>query len=183
MNVREMFGFYWIAARLGKATTLSPRSTETGRYQCCRNSRLELAWPLRQAWGERHSDSRPDGQPPSVAPARNRDRHWHWQCGRRTQTSAATDRVPWYVFDRLSRDLRPSLCAPDAIRQCHLESPLDNSKDIISQFICPVQRIPDAVRATCSGSVCDFYCEPALDRCLVDTAHHRLEAILVAGKC
>jgi hypothetical protein len=24
-----------------------------------------------------------------------------------------------YVFDRLSRDLRPSLCAPDGCRQCH----------------------------------------------------------------
>ncbi len=24
-----------------------------------------------------------------------------------------------YVFDRLSRDLRPSLCAPDVIRECH----------------------------------------------------------------
>ena len=24
-----------------------------------------------------------------------------------------------YVFDRLSRDLRPSLCAPDGSRQCH----------------------------------------------------------------
>jgi hypothetical protein len=24
-----------------------------------------------------------------------------------------------YVFDRLSRDLRPSLCALDAIRECH----------------------------------------------------------------
>jgi hypothetical protein len=24
-----------------------------------------------------------------------------------------------YVFDRLSRDLRPSLCALDASRQCH----------------------------------------------------------------
>jgi hypothetical protein len=26
---------------------------------------------------------------------------------------------PVYVFERLSRDLRPSLCAPDGIRQCH----------------------------------------------------------------
>jgi len=24
-----------------------------------------------------------------------------------------------YVFDGLSRDLRPSLCAPDGFRQCH----------------------------------------------------------------
>jgi len=24
-----------------------------------------------------------------------------------------------YVFDRLSRDLRPSLCAPDGCRGCH----------------------------------------------------------------
>ena len=29
-----------------------------------------------------------------------------------------------YVFDRLSRDLRPSLCAPDGSRECHFgESP------------------------------------------------------------
>jgi hypothetical protein len=26
---------------------------------------------------------------------------------------------PVYVWDRLSRDLRPSLCAPDVFRQCH----------------------------------------------------------------
>jgi hypothetical protein len=28
-----------------------------------------------------------------------------------------------YVFDRLSRDLRPSLCTLDVIRQCHFREP------------------------------------------------------------
>ena len=27
-----------------------------------------------------------------------------------------------YVFDRLSRDLRPSLCAPDVIPECHFRN-------------------------------------------------------------
>jgi hypothetical protein len=27
-----------------------------------------------------------------------------------------------YVFDRLSRDLRPSLCAPDVSRVCHFRT-------------------------------------------------------------
>jgi hypothetical protein len=31
-----------------------------------------------------------------------------------------------YVFDRLSRDLWPSLCALDAIRRGHSKSPLDS---------------------------------------------------------
>jgi hypothetical protein len=39
-----------------------------------------------------------------------------------------------YVFDRLSRDLWPSLCALDLIRQCHFRKPLDSSKQIIAQF-------------------------------------------------
>ena len=29
-----------------------------------------------------------------------------------------------YVFDRLSRDLRPSLCALDVRRECHFREPL-----------------------------------------------------------
>jgi hypothetical protein len=41
-----------------------------------------------------------------------------------------------YVFDRLSRDLWPSLCVPNGIRECHLESPLDSSKHIIAQLLC-----------------------------------------------
>ncbi len=46
-----------------------------------------------------------------------------------------------YVFERLSRDLRPSLCALDVIRECHtLDSPLDSRKHIIAQLLCPVQR-------------------------------------------
>jgi hypothetical protein len=46
-----------------------------------------------------------------------------------------------YVFDRLSRDLRPSLCALDGFRQCHFrEPPLDSSKHIIAQLLCPAQR-------------------------------------------
>ena len=44
-----------------------------------------------------------------------------------------------YVFDRLSRDLWPSLCALDVIRECHFRSPLDSSKHIIAQLLCPVQ--------------------------------------------
>jgi hypothetical protein len=66
--------------------------TETGRDQCCRNSRLELAWPLRQARRERHSHSRPDGRPSPVAPERNRDRHRQRQRRRRTQARSATHR-------------------------------------------------------------------------------------------
>ncbi len=49
-----------------------------------------------------------------------------------------------YVFDRLSRDLWPSLCALDVCASATLESPLDSSKHIIAQLLCPVQRIPDA---------------------------------------
>ena len=45
-----------------------------------------------------------------------------------------------YVFDRLSRDLRPSLCAPMESASAHSESPLDSSKHIIAQLLCPVQR-------------------------------------------
>jgi hypothetical protein len=45
-----------------------------------------------------------------------------------------------YVFDRLSRDLRPSLCALDGCRECHFRSPLDSSKHIIAQLLCPAQR-------------------------------------------
>ena len=45
-----------------------------------------------------------------------------------------------YVFDRLSRDLWPSLCALDGIRECHSRSPLDSSKHIIAQLLCPAQR-------------------------------------------
>ena len=47
-----------------------------------------------------------------------------------------------YVFDRLSRDLWPSLCAPDGSRKRH-QSPLD-CKHIIAQILCPVQCIPNA---------------------------------------
>ena len=45
-----------------------------------------------------------------------------------------------YVFDRLSRDLRPSLCALDVCRECHFREPLDNSKYIFAQLVCPAQR-------------------------------------------
>ena len=45
-----------------------------------------------------------------------------------------------YVFDRLSRDLWPSLCAFDACRECHFRKPVDSSKHIIAQLLCPVQR-------------------------------------------
>ena len=45
-----------------------------------------------------------------------------------------------YVFERLSRDLRPSLCALDGIPRATLESPLDSSKHIIGQVLCPAQR-------------------------------------------
>ena len=44
-----------------------------------------------------------------------------------------------YVFDRLSRDLWPSLCAPDVCRQCHV-SPLNSSKYMIVQLLFLVQR-------------------------------------------
>ena len=44
-----------------------------------------------------------------------------------------------YVFDRLSRDLWPSLCALDVIREVTLESPLDSSTHIIAQLLCPMQ--------------------------------------------
>jgi hypothetical protein len=45
-----------------------------------------------------------------------------------------------YVFDRLSRDLRPSLCVLDGFRLCHSEAPLDSSRHIIAQLLCSVQR-------------------------------------------
>ena len=44
-----------------------------------------------------------------------------------------------YVFERLSRDSRPSLCAPDAIRECHIrKSPLDssNTSSLNSPAVC-----------------------------------------------
>jgi hypothetical protein len=44
-----------------------------------------------------------------------------------------------YVFDRLSRDLPPSLCALDAIRQCHLEkvpSIAANTSSLNSSALC-----------------------------------------------
>jgi len=44
-----------------------------------------------------------------------------------------------YVFDRLSRDLWPSLCALDVIRECQFRKSLDSSKHIIAQLICPAQ--------------------------------------------
>src|SRR4051794_35925883 len=37
------------------------REAETGRHQCCRNPKMELAWPLRQARRERHAHSCADG--------------------------------------------------------------------------------------------------------------------------
>ena len=40
-----------------------------------------------------------------------------------------------YVFDRLSRDLWPSLCALDRSRQSHVGKSLDSSKHIITQFV------------------------------------------------
>jgi len=45
-----------------------------------------------------------------------------------------------YVFDRLSRDLRSSLCALDVCRECHFREPLDSCKYIIAQLVCPAQR-------------------------------------------
>ena len=45
-----------------------------------------------------------------------------------------------YVFDRLSRDLWPSLCALDGYRQCHFRKPPRCSKHIIAQLFCLVQR-------------------------------------------
>jgi hypothetical protein len=45
-----------------------------------------------------------------------------------------------YVFDRLSRDLAPRLCALNVIREAHFRSPLDSSKYIITQVLCLVQR-------------------------------------------
>jgi hypothetical protein len=47
-----------------------------------------------------------------------------------------------YVFDRLSRDLWPSLCALDGCRACHFGRPLDSTENIISQLVCPAQRFP-----------------------------------------
>ena len=45
-----------------------------------------------------------------------------------------------YVFDRLSRELRPSLCALDGFPECHFREPLDSRKHIIAQLPCPAQR-------------------------------------------
>jgi hypothetical protein len=45
-----------------------------------------------------------------------------------------------YVFDRLSRDLRPSFCAPDVPACVTLESPLDSNEHIMAQVLCPAQR-------------------------------------------
>jgi hypothetical protein len=45
-----------------------------------------------------------------------------------------------YVFDRLSRDLRSSLCALDVCSECPFREPLDSSKYIIAQLVCPAQR-------------------------------------------
>jgi hypothetical protein len=44
-----------------------------------------------------------------------------------------------YVFDRLSRDLWPSPCALDVIRECHFRKSLDSSTHIIAQPLCPAQ--------------------------------------------
>ena len=43
-----------------------------------------------------------------------------------------------YVFDRLSRDLWPSLCAPDGFRQFHFKSPLDSFVQIIHSWLMEV---------------------------------------------
>jgi hypothetical protein len=45
-----------------------------------------------------------------------------------------------YVFDRLSRDLRPSLGRLMDSASATLESPLDSNNHIIAQVLCPVQR-------------------------------------------
>jgi hypothetical protein len=45
-----------------------------------------------------------------------------------------------YVFDRLSRDLWPSLCAPDAIHEWHFRRSPDSSRYIIAQLLCSMQR-------------------------------------------
>jgi hypothetical protein len=47
-----------------------------------------------------------------------------------------------YVFERLSRDLWPSLCALDVIRECHFSKSLDSSSHIIAQLIYPAQHSP-----------------------------------------
>ncbi len=73
---------------------------EAGRHQCCRHSGLELAWPLRQARGERHSHSCPDGWLPQVAPERNRDRGRDRQRSRRTQGRTLAHRFPCCVLLR-----------------------------------------------------------------------------------
>jgi hypothetical protein len=52
-----------------------------------------------------------------------------------------------YVFEGLSRDLRPSLCAPDAIRECHIrKSPLDssNTSSLNSPAVCNAPRCRDS---------------------------------------
>jgi hypothetical protein len=45
-----------------------------------------------------------------------------------------------YVFDRSSRDLWPSLCAPDAIHEWHFRRSPDSSRYIIAQLLCSMQR-------------------------------------------
>jgi hypothetical protein len=45
-----------------------------------------------------------------------------------------------YVFDRLSRDLRLSLCALDVCSLCNFRKSLDSSKHIIAQPLCQLQR-------------------------------------------
>ena len=52
-----------------------------------------------------------------------------------------------YVFDRLSRDLRLSLCALDVIRECNFRKSLDSSKHIIAQLLCQLQRSLTGLRA------------------------------------
>jgi len=52
-----------------------------------------------------------------------------------------------YVFERLSRDSRPSLCAPDGIRECHTrKSPLDssNTSSLNSPAVCNAPRCRDS---------------------------------------
>ena len=47
-----------------------------------------------------------------------------------------------YILERLSRDLWPSLCALDVIRECHFSKSLDSSSHIIAQLIYPAQHSP-----------------------------------------
>jgi hypothetical protein len=52
-----------------------------------------------------------------------------------------------YVFDRLSRDLRLSLCALDVCPECNFRKSLDSSKHIIAQLLCQLQRSLTGLRA------------------------------------